>query len=766
MRELLTLIEGAQWAKTKTLPAGTLLFHGTDDEDFHPSEIRGPAWFSTDHDVAGTFAHNRLLAYRLKSDLTLPMISNDADMEEFAERFNIDRSSSEDVRDSAKRSGISGWIIPDNYEPGDDILIVDLSVLEAITSDLADIRAEHLEEAVNAPDLELYHWTTAENLREIMRTGVLHGNTTHTLNGKEVEGVSLSRNPFFDISNTYAIGGIKAWRIGFNFQKLRYDHKIQPVRDDYLRAIPRQLSINSNPIIRKKVSSDEMEEFVAGDIFPLWRYVSSIAVEDRHIDVDFHPRETEEWDYEDFENGGGGMSQEDQELLFDILAGTYFGAEGMSRAFNDDRPLAIKLPVPFKVIDRDVHQVLDAKAVFGPRFARHSFNNDKTLPDEPEGKTPWPVGSSVPTRSERGQYFNNSTRTVVPEGVEHMTGTLPKVLEDNRAIAEYIGGLDERVDQEMVEEHFFGAHAALTLLPIESVKEGNPDGNMRSAAKEKRFAKMDLGTQPPIVVDNGVIADGHHRFRVAKAAGATDILAYVISYDGLNEEQLDERQTLPLNKGANDSARGLYAAFICVMKPNDFLRLTTDGDAHMDKIRNDEFSDLETYAKDGHQYYKKSNYNMPFLFIEYETGRVVGHEGRHRAAMVEKAGGRSFPCLIVFKHTEKWSLTYEKSSRTGHVDDETIQEFFPSENRAEDRADTLRSLNGLDEFDFFYEEFKIEQVSGKTTMKGSPRSQGWDYDAWKMEDFPEKFIGQYDRMVVIPTLRMKFGPVKGYNHFK
>ncbi|MBW7002752.1 hypothetical protein KXT39_24040, partial [Salmonella enterica subsp. enterica serovar Weltevreden] len=88
-------------------------------------------------------------------------------------------------------------------------------------------------------------------------------------NGQKVAGVSLARNPFFDISSTYAISGIKAWRIGFNVQKLRYDHKVQPVRDEYLHGVPRQQTIRANSLTNKKVSSDETEEFVTGDIYPI-----------------------------------------------------------------------------------------------------------------------------------------------------------------------------------------------------------------------------------------------------------------------------------------------------------------------------------------------------------------------------------------------------------------------------------------------------------------------------------------------------------------
>lgn len=750
MRDLLTLIEGAQWAKHHVIPAGTMLFHGTDDDDFHPSEISGPAWFSTDNDVAEKFAGGRLLAYRLKADLKLPLITTGEEMEAFAEKFGIDRSSSEDVRDTAKRAGIPGWIIPDNYEPGDDILICDMSNLEAITSDLGDLQ---------------------ESVRNLSKGEEL-------IDRYNADPETDSHVEFhYDPAHPNEL--IISWLEGHGGSGARTMRKITALADKLRVKLALMVEVHS--------------EDDGGKLVPYYRQFGF------------------------FEEGDVDM---------------------------DETPVIV------------------------PMFRKPGARVTEML---------------SPSRDQRNQMFDNKTRSVKVTESHPVFGKWPKVLRDNREIASYVSDLDPRVDEEMIEEHYFGCHAVLKLIPIESVKEGPADSNIRSASKEKKFAKMDLAKQPPILVEDGVVLDGNHRYRVAKAAGATDILAYVISYDepitegaatdnylyhgtsrralgsirihGLTPKEskrsrfgasyklnsdgrifftddlnkaewyakdlapsnpailrvkknairdaredtldtrsfyithsvppqeievlgargwvriakpveLDERQTLPLKKGANDGARSLYGAFVCVMQPSDFLRLTTDGDEHLAKIHKDEFTDLQTYAADTDEKYGKSKYNMPFLFIEHETGRVTGHEGRHRAAMVERAGGRSFPCMIVFKESEKWRLTYEKASRTGHVDDELVQEFFPSEAKVDQRVDTLRSLNSLDQFDFYYEEFKIEQVTGKGTMKGSPRSDGWDYDSWKTQDIPEKFIGQFDPMVVIPTLRMKFGPVKGYRHFK
>ncbi len=634
MRDLLTLIEGAQWAKHHVIPAGTMLFHGTDDDDFHPSEISGPAWFSTDNDVAEKFAGGRLLAYRLKADLKLPLITTGEEMEAFAEKFGIDRSSSEDVRDTAKRAGIPGWIIPDNYEPGDDILICDMSNLEAITSDLGDLQ---------------------ESVRNLSKGEEL-------IDRYNADPETDSHVEFhYDPAHPNEL--IISWLEGHGGSGARTMRKITALADKLRVKLALMVEVHS--------------EDDGGKLVPYYRQFGF------------------------FEEGDVDM---------------------------DETPVIV------------------------PMFRKPGARVTEML---------------SPSRDQRNQMFDNKTRSVKVTESHPVFGKWPKVLRDNREIASYVSDLDPRVDEEMIEEHYFGCHAVLQLVSIDSIKEGPADSNIRSASKEKKFAKMDLAKQPPILVEDGVVRDGNHRYRVAKAAGATDILAYVISYDDLNEDvELDERQTLPLKKGANDGARSLYGAFVCVMQPSDFLRLTTDGDEHLAKIHKDEFTDLQTYAADTDEKYGKSKYNMPFLFIEHETGRVTGHEGRHRAAMVERAGGRSFPCMIVFKESEKWSLQYEKASRSGHVDDEVVEEFFKSEEEVDQRVDTLRTLNSLDQFEFYYEEFKVEQVNGRGTMKGSPRSKGWDYDSWKMQDVPEKFIGQFDPMVVIPTLRMKFGPVKGYRHFK
>lgn len=108
----------------------------------------------------------------------------------------------------------------------------------------------------------------------------------------------------------------------------------------------------------------------------------------------------------------------------------------------------------------------------------------------------------------------------------------PEYLEDTRAIANYIAyHATDYVDEEFIEEHFNGCHAVLKTLPIGSIKPGHEYDNLRNKRKEKSYAKLNIESMPPIVVMDGEIIDGNHRYRVALSKGCTHIKAYVATED-------------------------------------------------------------------------------------------------------------------------------------------------------------------------------------------------------------------------------------------
>jgi hypothetical protein len=110
-----------------------------------------------------------------------------------------------------------------------------------------------------------------------------------------------------------------------------------------------------------------------------------------------------------------------------------------------------------------------------------------------------------------------------------LSSQYPKTLANAQAIAEYIASVSSSyVDEEFIEEYFWGTHAILRELPIDSIKEGPADGNARSEAKERRYLKKNPETMPPLVVENGEIEDGNHRYRVSVAQGKKTIWCYVV----------------------------------------------------------------------------------------------------------------------------------------------------------------------------------------------------------------------------------------------
>jgi hypothetical protein len=127
--------------RTTTLAAGTVLFHGTDTDDFEERSqtLDGPSWLSSSRSVANHFAVNRagagglkrIISYRLVRDIALFEITSSRGLQSFAQEHDFSPSSSESIREGVAAAGLPGWIIPNNYPDGDDILITDPgSILE------------------------------------------------------------------------------------------------------------------------------------------------------------------------------------------------------------------------------------------------------------------------------------------------------------------------------------------------------------------------------------------------------------------------------------------------------------------------------------------------------------------------------------------------------------------------------------------------------------------------------------------------------------
>ncbi len=78
------------------------------------------------------------------------------------------------------------------------------------------------------------------------------------------------------------------------------------------------------------------------------------------------------------------------------------------------------------------------------------------------------------------------------------------------------------------------------------------------------------------------------------------------------------------------------------MNPLDFLRLTTQTTNVLDWIEQEVASTQNLFKYNKYAALGKS-VQMPWLDLDRFIGKVCGHEGRHRAAAVYKAGGRKLP---------------------------------------------------------------------------------------------------------------------------
>lgn len=100
-------------------------------------------------------------------------------------------------------------------------------------------------------------------------------------------------------------------------------------------------------------------------------------------------------------------------------------------------------------------------------------------------------------------------------------------LKDEYEIADHIDQHSPSyVDREYMHDYFRGAKAVLKKTPVTEIKFGDADHNRRDSKKQKKYDMMPHYKQPPIVVQDGKVEDGHHRLRSAIKQGATHVMAY------------------------------------------------------------------------------------------------------------------------------------------------------------------------------------------------------------------------------------------------
>lgn len=124
--------EGEDEWKVQVIPEGAVLFHGTSAaEAFDVPD--GPAWFSESRSVAERFSPRyqgpkpRVLEYRVARPARLVVLRSSKEFAEFLDSLDGEeggyRSSTDAAQIVCESGRFDGWIVPNNYPDGSDILI-------------------------------------------------------------------------------------------------------------------------------------------------------------------------------------------------------------------------------------------------------------------------------------------------------------------------------------------------------------------------------------------------------------------------------------------------------------------------------------------------------------------------------------------------------------------------------------------------------------------------------------------------------------------
>ena len=176
--------------------------------------------------------------------------------------------------------------------------------------------------------------------------------------------------------------------------------------------------------------------------------------------------------------------------------------------------------------------------------------------------------------------------------------------------------------------------------------QGLPDNYQYPKEKTRAFTIIGNGipTHLTKAVVGGVLDSAYEQTHDGKALYSDrDFVAYDRTAI-LKEETVDRW----LRAYATKSSPKYAQAYIAYMTPDQFLELTTSDYVARSRIESESSKlDVEKFAK--------ATSDQPlFLDIDHETGKVYGHEGRHRCVALQNAGIESVPVLL-FDTSNKYS---------------------------------------------------------------------------------------------------------------
>ena len=152
---------------------------------------------------------------------------------------------------------------------------------------------------------------------------------------------------------------------------------------------------------------------------------------------------------------------------------------------------------------------------------------------------------------------------------------------------------------------------------------------------------------------NKVLGDIRAYFEEGKQPQVSEVARFRYS---LKEGEKVYNKTVVLEENTVDTYLKDYAskgspkyaqAYITYMSPNDFVALTTSPSGR-------DLVEMTSKPLDAPKLGEASRWQPIQLHIDHETGEVTGHEGRHRATAMQRAGIRNIPVLM-FDKSNKYS---------------------------------------------------------------------------------------------------------------
>lgn len=122
------------------LPAGTLLYHGTDRSDADEVSVTGrhAFWLAANLQLAQNQALRnrtgtpRVFVYRLKEALTLPAVHTTEDVKALLKKYELWVTEDELLQASAIAANLPGWAYPEANPLGAFIKLFDTRMLEYV----------------------------------------------------------------------------------------------------------------------------------------------------------------------------------------------------------------------------------------------------------------------------------------------------------------------------------------------------------------------------------------------------------------------------------------------------------------------------------------------------------------------------------------------------------------------------------------------------------------------------------------------------------